>query len=77
MPRKRNRGAAMALAIFAPEHAPAGIEPFDVRYGHVFCVIDPAEPDAGHAGRGGSAGTAVRRGHARRARGRPSTRHAC
>jgi hypothetical protein len=42
---KRNRNAAMALAIFTPEHAPAGIEPFDVRYGHVFCVIDPAQPD--------------------------------
>ena len=39
---KRNRGAAMALAVFSPEHAPAGIEPFDVRYGHVFCVVDPA-----------------------------------
>lgn len=42
---KRNRGAAMALAIFAPEHAPTGIEPFDVRYGHVFCVVDPERPD--------------------------------
>jgi hypothetical protein len=42
---KRNRNAAMALAIFTPEHAPAGIEPFDVRYGHVFCVIDPDQPD--------------------------------
>jgi hypothetical protein len=42
---KRNRNAAMALAIFTPEHAPAGIEPFDVRYGHVFCVIDPEQPD--------------------------------
>lgn len=43
---KLNRGAAMALAIFAPEHAPAGIAPFDVRFGHVFCVIDPDDPDA-------------------------------
>ena len=43
---KRNRGAAMALAIFTPEHAPAGIEPFDMRYGHVFCVVDPEQPDA-------------------------------
>src|SRR3954454_4883877 len=43
---KRNRGAAMALAIFTPEHAPAGIEPFDMRYGHVFCVIDPEQPDS-------------------------------
>jgi hypothetical protein len=43
---KRNRGAAVALAIFAPEHAPAGIAPFDVRYGHVVCVVDPHTPDA-------------------------------
>ena len=42
---KRNRDAAVALAIFAPEHAPTGIEPFDVRYGHVFCVVDPDGPD--------------------------------
>lgn len=42
---KRNRGAAVALAVFTPEHAPAGITPFDVRYGHVFCVIDPEAPD--------------------------------
>jgi len=42
---KRNRGAAIAVAIFSPEHAPAGIEPFDVRYGHVFCVVDPADGD--------------------------------
>ncbi|HEY7024906.1 MAG TPA: hypothetical protein VH371_08105 [Candidatus Limnocylindrales bacterium] len=42
---KRNRGAAMAVAVFSPEHAPAGIEPFDVRYGHVFCVVDPANAD--------------------------------
>ena len=41
---KRNRGAAVALAIFAPEHAPTGVEPFDVRYGHIFCVVDPDEP---------------------------------
>lgn len=40
---KRNRGAAIAVAIFSPEHAPAGIEPFDVRYGHVFCVVDPED----------------------------------
>jgi hypothetical protein len=42
---KVNRGAAMAVAVFTPEHAPAGIEPFDVRYGHVFCVVDPNDPD--------------------------------
>jgi hypothetical protein len=42
---KRNRGAAVALAIFTPEHAPTGVAPFDVRYGHVFAVIDPEAPD--------------------------------
>ena len=42
---KRNRGAAVALAVFTPEHAPAGVAPFDVRYGHVFAVIDPQAPD--------------------------------
>jgi hypothetical protein len=42
---KRNRGAAAALAIYTPEHAPAGVAPFDVRYGHVFAVIDPESPE--------------------------------
>ncbi|MEP7360404.1 MAG: hypothetical protein ABI744_02385, partial [Chloroflexota bacterium] len=42
---KRNRGAAVALAVFTPEHAPAGVAPFDVRHGHVFAVIDPNAPD--------------------------------
>ena len=42
---KSNRGACVALAIFTPEHAPAGVAPFDVRYGHIFAVIDPQAPD--------------------------------
>src|SRR5688572_9390108 len=42
---KRNRGAAAALAVFTPEHAPTGVAPFDVRFGHVFAVIDPDSPD--------------------------------
>ena len=42
---KRNRNAAVALAVFAPQHAPSGIAPFDVRYGHVVCVVDPDDPD--------------------------------
>jgi len=42
---KRNRGAQMALAVFTTEHAPSGVAPFDVRYGHVICVIDPDAPD--------------------------------
>jgi len=42
---KRNRGACVALVIFTPQHAPAGIDPFDVRQGDVYCVVDPAAPD--------------------------------
>jgi hypothetical protein len=43
---KENRAAAVAVAVFGPDHAPAGIAPFDVRAGDVYCVIDPANPDA-------------------------------
>jgi hypothetical protein len=42
---KTNRDAAVALVVFTPAHAPAGIAPFDVRAGDVYCVVDPAEPD--------------------------------
>jgi len=42
---KTNRDAAAALVIFTPQHAPAGIAPFDVRGGDVYAVIDPADPD--------------------------------
>ena len=41
---RRNRSAAVALVIFTPQHAPAGIAPFDVRRDDVYCVIDPAVP---------------------------------
>ena len=43
---RRNRSAAVALVVFTPQHAPAGIAPFDVRRDDVYCVIDPAAPDA-------------------------------
>lgn len=43
---KRNRGAAVAVGIFTPGHAPSGVAPFDVRFGHVICVVDPNDPDA-------------------------------
>jgi hypothetical protein len=43
---KTNRDAAAALVVFTPQHAPAGIAPFDIRAGDVYAVIDPAEPDA-------------------------------
>jgi hypothetical protein len=42
---KENRAAAVGLVVFTPAHAPAGIAPFDVRAGGVYCVIDPAVPD--------------------------------
>jgi hypothetical protein len=42
---KTNRDAAVALVVFTPAHAPAGIAPFDVRAGDVYCVVDPAVPD--------------------------------
>lgn len=42
---KENRAAAVGLVVFSPAHAPAGIAPFDVRAGDVYCVIDPAVPD--------------------------------
>jgi len=43
---KTNRDAAVGLVVFTPQHAPAGIAPFDVRAGDVYAVIDPANPDA-------------------------------
>ena len=42
---KANRGACVGLVIFTPAHAPAGIAPFDIRGGDVYCVLDPAAPD--------------------------------
>jgi hypothetical protein len=42
---KTNRDAAAALVVFTPQHAPAGIAPFDVRAGDVYAVIDPTNPD--------------------------------
>lgn len=41
---KRNRGACVGLVCFTPQHAPAGIAPFDVRHGDVYCVVDPDAP---------------------------------
>jgi hypothetical protein len=42
---KQNRGAAVALAVMTPAHAPTGVAPFDLRAGDVYCVIDPQAPD--------------------------------
>jgi hypothetical protein len=42
---KLNRDAAVALVVFTAAHAPAGIAPFDIRAGDVYCVQDPTAPD--------------------------------
>ncbi len=42
---KRNRDATVGLVVFSAAHAPAGIAPFDVRMGDVYCAIDPAQPE--------------------------------
>jgi hypothetical protein len=41
---RRNRDAAVGLVVFSTNHAPAGIAPFDVRLGDVYCAIDPEDP---------------------------------
>jgi hypothetical protein len=45
---RENRGAAIAVAVFAPEHAPAGAEPFALLAGDIYCVIDPEAPEPAH-----------------------------
>jgi len=42
---RENRGAAVAVVVFTPQHAPAGIEPFALLGGDVYCVIDPDAPE--------------------------------
>lgn len=42
---RENRGAAVALVVFTPAHAPSGVAPFDVRNGDVYCVLDPEAPE--------------------------------
>ncbi len=42
---RENRGAAVALAVFTPAHAPSGVAPFAVLGGDVYCVLDPADPE--------------------------------
>jgi hypothetical protein len=42
---RRNRDACVGIVVFSAAHAPAGIAPFDVRMGDVYCVIDPQQPD--------------------------------
>lgn len=43
---RENRGAAVAVAVFTPAHAPTGVAPFTVVGGDVYCVVDPEAPEA-------------------------------
>lgn len=42
---KENRGAAVAVVVFTPAHAPSGVAPFNLVGDDVYCVIDPDAPD--------------------------------
>ena len=42
---RENRGAAVALVVFTPAHAPSGVAPFNIVGDDVYCVIDPDDPD--------------------------------
>jgi hypothetical protein len=42
---KENRGAAVAVVVFTPAHAPSGVAPFSLVGDDVYCVIDPEAPD--------------------------------
>jgi hypothetical protein len=42
---RENRGAAVAVAVFTPAHAPTGVAPFTLVGGDVYCVIDPEAPE--------------------------------
>jgi hypothetical protein len=42
---RENRGAAVAVVVFTPAHAPTGVAPFNLVGDDVYCVIDPEAPD--------------------------------
>src|SRR3954453_5087507 len=42
---RENRGAAVAVVVFTPAHAPTGVAPFNLVGDDVYCVIDPDDPD--------------------------------
>ena len=42
---KENRGAAVAVVVFTPAHAPSGVAPFTLVGDDVYCVIDPDTPE--------------------------------
>ena len=42
---RENRGAAVAVVVFSPKHAPSGVAPFALVGDDVYCVIDPEAPE--------------------------------
>ena len=42
---RENRGAAVAVVVFTPPHAPSGVAPFAIVGGDVYCVLDPDAPE--------------------------------
>jgi len=42
---RENRGAAVAVVVFTPAHAPRGVAPFTIAGGDVYCVLDPDAPE--------------------------------
>ena len=42
---RENRGAAVAVVVFTPTHAPSGVAPFALVGDDVYCVIDPQAPE--------------------------------
>jgi len=42
---RENRGAAVAVAVWTPSHAPAGVAPFAMLGDDVHVVVDPEQPD--------------------------------
>jgi hypothetical protein len=42
---RENRGAAVAVVVFTPAHAPTGVAPFAMIGGDVYCVIDAEAPE--------------------------------
>jgi hypothetical protein len=42
---RENRGAAVAVVVFTPAHAPSGVAPFALVGDDVYCVIDPESPE--------------------------------
>jgi hypothetical protein len=42
---RENRGAATAVVVFTPAHAPSGVAPFALVGDDVYCVIDPDAPE--------------------------------